>query len=133
MWENFTCIISESGLCTTTGRLTPEMYQQLVGAVNISYALLRYTPPLLSFQDCNFVRETFTTITANYCPPLQHHLQLVNTGLALVSVGVMLSLALWIIYANRPQREEVFAKIKFKIKGKCNGKICRGDNTITQV
>nr|XP_043626680.1 uncharacterized protein LOC122598146 [Erigeron canadensis] len=130
VWQNYTCTVSEAGICTTTGRLTPEMYQQLVGAVNISYALHHYTPPLLSFQDCNFVRETFTAITSDHCPPLQHHLRLVNAGLALVSVGVMLSLALWIVYANRPQREEVFAKITSKIKGKCNGKLCRGDHTV---
>ncbi|XP_076881897.1 uncharacterized protein LOC143530169 [Bidens hawaiensis] len=130
VWQNYTCTVSESGLCTTTGRLTPDMYQQLVGAVNISYALQHYTPPLLSFQDCNFVRETFTTITSDHCPPLQRHLRIVNVGLALISVGVVLSLTLWIIYANRPQREEVFAKIASKIKGKCNGKLCRDDHTV---
>ncbi|KAM0047591.1 putative transmembrane protein [Helianthus debilis subsp. tardiflorus] len=130
VWQNYTCTISESGLCTTTGRLTPDMYQQLIGAVNISYALQHYTPPLLSFQDCNFVRETFTTITTDHCPPLQHHLRMVIAGLALISVAVVLSLLLWIIYANRPQREEVFAKIASKIKGKCNGKLCRDDRTV---
>nr|GEU65233.1 ion transport domain-containing protein [Tanacetum cinerariifolium] len=133
VWQNYTCTVTESGLCTSTGRLTPEMYQQLTGAVNISYALQHYTPPLLSFQDCNFVRETFTTITSNHCRPLQRHLHLVNAGLVLVSVGIMLSLALWIVYANRPQREEVFAKITSKIKGKCNVKLCRDDHTIVDV
>ncbi|KAI3744412.1 hypothetical protein L1987_57492 [Smallanthus sonchifolius] len=130
VWQNYTCTISESGLCTTTGRLTPDMYQQLIGAVNISYALQHYTPPLLSFQDCNFVQETFTTITSNHCPRLQHHLLMVNASLALISVGVALSLSLWIIYANRPQRGEVFAKIASKIKGKCNGKLCRDGRTV---
>lgn len=130
VWQNYTCTVSESGLCTSTGRLTPDMYQQLVGAVNISYALQHYTPPLLSFQDCNFVRETFTTITSDHCPLLQHRLRMVNAGLALTSVGVVLSLSLWIVYANRPQREEVFAKIASKIKGKCNGKLCRDDHTV---
>ncbi|KAI3796107.1 hypothetical protein L1987_38771 [Smallanthus sonchifolius] len=130
VWQNYTCTISESGLCTTTGRLTPDMYQQLIGAVNISYALQHYTPPLLSFQDCNFVRETFTTITSNHCPRLQHRLLMVNASLALISVGVALSLSLWITYANRPQREEVFAKIVSKIKGKCNGKLCRDHRTV---
>lgn len=111
VWQNYTCSVSESGFCTSTGRLIPEMYQQLVGAVNISYALQHYAPPLLSFQDCNFVRETFRIITSDHCPPLEDRLRMVNAGLGLVSVGVMLSLALWIIYANRPQKEEeVFAK-----------------------
>ncbi|KAI3825086.1 hypothetical protein L1987_06562 [Smallanthus sonchifolius] len=119
--QNYTCSISESGICTTTGRLTPDMYQQLVGAVNISYALQHYVPPLLSLQDCNFVRQTFRIIISDHCPPLEDHLRMVNVGLALVSVGVMLSLALWIIYANRPQSEQVFAKISSKFKSGCNG------------
>ncbi|KAK9052224.1 hypothetical protein SSX86_028852 [Deinandra increscens subsp. villosa] len=121
VWQNYTCSVSESGFCTSSGRLTPDMYQQLVGAVNISYALEHYAPPLLSLQDCNFVRETFRTITSDHCPPLEHRLRMVNAGLALVSVGVMLSLALWVIYVNRPTSEQVFAKISSKFKGGCNG------------
>ncbi|XP_023764096.1 uncharacterized protein LOC111912586 isoform X2 [Lactuca sativa] len=121
VWQNYICSVSESGYCRSTGRLTPEMYQELVGAVNISYALQHYAPPLLSLQDCNFVRETFRIITSDHCPPLEDRLRMVNAGLALVSVGVMLSLALWIMYANRPQREEVFGKISCKMMGKCNG------------
>lgn len=98
------------------------MYEQLVATVNISYALEHYAPPLLNLQNCNFVRDTFKNITANHCPPLEHHLRVVNAGLAVISVGVMLSLALWIVYANRPQREEVFAKLSSRIKNSCNGK-----------
>ncbi|KAH7841213.1 hypothetical protein Vadar_027162 [Vaccinium darrowii] len=119
VWQNFTCTVSASGLCTSVGRLTPDMYGQLVAAVNVTVALQLYAPPLLSFQDCNFVRDTFRNITSNYCAPLEHDLQTVNAGLALISVGVMLCLALWLLYANRPQREEVFAKLSLKIKNSC--------------
>ncbi|KAL3510643.1 hypothetical protein ACH5RR_030044 [Cinchona calisaya] len=120
VWQNYTCTISPDGMCSSAGRLTPDMYRQMVAAVNISYALQHYTPPLLSLQNCNFVRDTFRNITSNYCPSLEHYLRVVNAGLALISVGVMLSLALWILYANRPQREEVFAKFSLRIKGRCN-------------
>ncbi|GFQ06891.1 sulfhydryl oxidase 1 [Phtheirospermum japonicum] len=106
VWQNYTCATSANGLCITVGRLTPNMYKQLVDAVNVSYALEHYTPPLLNLQNCNFVRDTFRNITSSYCPPLEHYLRIVNMGLAMISVGVMLSLALWIFYANRPQREE---------------------------
>ncbi|KAI3714360.1 hypothetical protein L1987_72959 [Smallanthus sonchifolius] len=123
VWQNYTCRVSESGFCTSIGRLTPDMYQQLVGAVNISYALQHYAPPLLSLQDCNFVRETFRIITSDHCAPLENRLRMVNAGLALVSVGVMLSLALWNIYANRPQSEQTFAKISSKLKGRRNGNV----------
>jgi len=102
--------VSESGFCTTVGRVTPEIYLQIVAAVNESYALEHYTPPLLSLQNCNFVRDAFTKITSNYCPPLNHSLKIINVGLGLVSVGVLLCLVLWILYANRPQRREVFEK-----------------------
>ncbi|KAK9276665.1 hypothetical protein L1049_006201 [Liquidambar formosana] len=117
VWQNYTCKMSSAGLCTTVGRVTPVIYAQLVAAVNESYALEHYTPPLLSLQDCNFVRDTFQKITSSYCPPLDYYLQMVNAGLGLISVGVMLCLVLWILYANRPQREEVFVKQSPTIKG----------------
>ncbi|XP_009774824.1 uncharacterized protein LOC107769844 [Nicotiana tabacum] len=122
VWQNFTCNVSAAAICTSVGRLTPDMYGQLVATVNISYALEHYAPPLLNLQNCDFVRDTFRNITVNHCPPLEHHLRVVNAGLAVISVGVMLSLALWIVYANRPQREEVFAKLSSRIKSSCNGK-----------
>ncbi|KAK6921647.1 hypothetical protein RJ641_012154, partial [Dillenia turbinata] len=127
VWKNYTCTISESGQCTSVGRVTPTMYQQLATAVIISYALQRYTPLFLSFQDCNFVRETFKEITSQYCPPLKRYLQMIDAGLGLISGGIMLCLLLWLIYANRPQREEVLAKLSLPIKFRrksstnCNG------------
>ncbi|XP_015895538.3 uncharacterized protein LOC107429376 [Ziziphus jujuba] len=118
VWEKYRCKVS-SGVCTTVGRVTPEIFTQLIAAVNESYALQHYAPPLLSLQNCNFVRDTFRNITSSYCPPLNHYLKIVNAGLALISVGVLLCLVLWILYANRPQREEVFVKQLSKlIKGK---------------
>ncbi|KAJ0241147.1 Uncharacterized protein HA466_0216000 [Hirschfeldia incana] len=112
VWESYVCEVTEpGGPCTTVGRVTPEVYKQLVAAVDQSYALEHYTPPLLSFRDCNFVRDTFESITSEYCPPLERDLRVVNAGLGMVSVGVLLCLVLWVFYANRPQREEVFADL----------------------
>ncbi|OVA01171.1 hypothetical protein BVC80_7383g3 [Macleaya cordata] len=122
VWQNYTCTVSASasGLCNSVGRITPIVYKQLVAAVNVSYALDYYTPPLLSLQDCNFVRDTFRNITSEYCPPLERYLKMVNAGLVLISVGIMLCLLLWILYANRPRREEVFVrKISLPIKALC--------------
>ncbi|KAF2317843.1 hypothetical protein GH714_041159 [Hevea brasiliensis] len=116
VWEDYVCKVSPFGLCTTVGRATPEIYDQLVAAVMESYALEHYTPLLLSLQDCKFVRDTFQEITSNYCPPLEHYLKIVNAGLGLIAVGVLLCLLLWILYANRPQRE-VFVKLPLPIKG----------------
>lgn len=110
VWKNFTCQVSEIGMCVTRGRVTPVMYAQLVAAVNESYALQHYTPPLLSFQDCNFVRDAFRVITKHYCPLLEGNLKMVDAGLGLISVGVMLCLILWTLYANRSRRETEFVK-----------------------
>lgn len=122
VWKNYTCKVSSLGLCMTEGRVTPEIYAQLVGAVNESYALEYYTPLLLSLQNCDFVRDTFQEITSSYCPPLEHNLRIVNVGLGLISIGVLLCLILWTSYANRPQREEVFAKMRFSLPSKvCSG------------
>lgn len=122
VWENYVCEVSESGICTTVGRVTPEIYLQLAAAANESYALEHYAPLLLGLQNCNFVRDAFTGITTNYCPPLKHYLNIINVGLGLISVGVLLCLVLWILYANRPQRGEVFVmlSLKEKIKSRFN-------------
>ncbi|XP_062170720.1 uncharacterized protein LOC133876455 [Alnus glutinosa] len=118
VWQNYTCKVSASGLCATMGRVTPNIFRQLVVAVNESYALEHYTPPLLSLQDCNFVRDTFKMITTSYCPPLGHYLKIVNAGLVMISVGVLLCLVLWILYANRPQREEAFVNLSLPIESR---------------
>lgn len=120
VWQKFVCQASESGVCTTVGRVPPDFYAELVAAVNESYALQHYTPPLLSFQNCNFVRDTFHNITTAYCPHLHHHLKMVNIGLAMVSVGILLCLLLWILYANHPQWEEVSAKLSLSINRRRN-------------
>lgn len=104
VWKRYECKTSEYGVCTTIGRVTPEIYLELVQVVNESYALEHYTPLLLSLQNCNFVRHTFKEITSRYCPPLNHYLKVINVGLGLISIGVLLCLVLWILYANRPQK-----------------------------
>ncbi|RVX12682.1 hypothetical protein CK203_011669 [Vitis vinifera] len=111
VWKNYVCTKSELGLCNNEGRVTQDTYTQLVAAVNESYALEHYTPPLLSLQNCNFVQDTFREIKTRYCHPLEHDLQMVDAGLGLISVGVMLCLVLWIFYANHPQREGVFVTL----------------------
>ncbi|KAI3921187.1 hypothetical protein MKX01_036166 [Papaver californicum] len=34
VWQNYTCTVSAFGLCTSAGRITPNMYTQLVAAVD---------------------------------------------------------------------------------------------------
>ncbi|KAJ3700773.1 hypothetical protein LUZ61_004478 [Rhynchospora tenuis] len=109
VWQNYTCTDSGARSCSykhTT--VDPIIYNQLVVAANVSYALYYYTPLLLNLQDCKFVRDTFNSITTQYCPNLDRNLKLVCAGLALISTGVLLCLVLWVFYANRPRRVEEF-------------------------
>ncbi|KAK9116166.1 hypothetical protein Sjap_015113 [Stephania japonica] len=129
VWKNYTCTVSESEKCTSTGRITPRMYDQLAAAVNASYALYHYAPPLLSLQNCNFVRNTFTNITSEYCPHLEHYLKMVNVGLCLISVGVMFCLILWLLYTNCSRRNEVFVKLSFPIT-RASSRKTRGSNVM---
>ncbi|PIA33489.1 hypothetical protein AQUCO_04100135v1 [Aquilegia coerulea] len=110
VWQNYTCSISTSGICTTVGRITPQTYLQLVGAVSVSYALNHYAPPLLGFQNCNFVKETFNVITSNYCPKLVHRLEMVSIELGIISWGVPVCLILSVLYANLLNRKKAFLK-----------------------
>lgn len=111
VWAKYICTTSsDQKNCINRGRLTPYLYSKLVLAVNASYAVLHYTPAMLDLQNCNFVRDTFVTITSRFCAPLEHYLLVVEIGLGLISTGIALCLILWLAYANRPQREEVFVK-----------------------
>uniref|UniRef100_A0A7N1A735 Uncharacterized protein n=1 Tax=Kalanchoe fedtschenkoi TaxID=63787 RepID=A0A7N1A735_KALFE len=117
VWENYVCQVSATtGLCTTPGRLTPDIYTQMVAAANESHALDHYAPVMLDLQNCNFVRDAFQGITTRFCPPLGRYLKLIEAGLGLISAGVMLCLFLWTFFANRPRREEAFANSCLPIK-----------------
>uniref|UniRef100_A0A0D9UW66 Uncharacterized protein n=1 Tax=Leersia perrieri TaxID=77586 RepID=A0A0D9UW66_9ORYZ len=105
-WMNYTCTVPDADLCSGPRTITPEIYDQLVLAANVSYALYHYAPLMLNLQDCKFVRSTFSSIASEYCPPLWRDLSLVSAGLALIACGFILGLIL-MLFADRPQREEV--------------------------
>ncbi|XP_038890635.1 uncharacterized protein LOC120080138 [Benincasa hispida] len=109
VWRDFTCQVSASSICTTTGRLTPAFYNQMTAAANVSYGLYRYGPFLVELVDCTFVRQVFTDISNNHCPGLRLYMKWIYVGLVLVSGAVMLSLIFWIIYA-RERRHRVYTK-----------------------
>ncbi|GFQ01001.1 hypothetical protein PHJA_002244000 [Phtheirospermum japonicum] len=110
VWRNYECQISPSNICTTVGRLTPSIYDQMNGVVNVSYGLHHYGPFLSGLVDCTFVRDTFTTIHDRHCPDLRNYSRWVYIGLAMVSVAVMLSLILWVLYA-RERRHRKYTKL----------------------
>uniref|UniRef100_A0A5B7A766 Transmembrane protein n=2 Tax=Davidia involucrata TaxID=16924 RepID=A0A5B7A766_DAVIN len=109
VWQNYVCHVSRSGICTTTGRLTPAFYNQMAAAVNVSYGLSHYGPFLVDLEDCTFVRQTFSDISRDHCPGLRRYSEWIYVGLVLVSAAVMLSLVFWVIY-GRERRHRVYTK-----------------------
>ncbi|XP_060208836.1 uncharacterized protein LOC132636147 isoform X2 [Lycium barbarum] len=109
VWKTSVCQVSPSGICSTTGRLTPTIYGQMAAAVNVSFGLYHYGPFLVDLEDCDFVRQTFGDIYRIYCPGLQHYIKWVYIGLVMVGVAVLLSLTFWVIY-GRERRHRVYTK-----------------------
>lgn len=112
VWKGYVCqtaAVSGSEICTTVGRVTPSIYNQMTAAVNVSRGLFYYVPFLTQLEDCTFVRETFTGINKNNCPGLERNSKLVYIGLVMVSAAVMLSLIFWVIYA-RERRHRKYNK-----------------------
>ncbi|KAJ0090754.1 hypothetical protein Patl1_14863 [Pistacia atlantica] len=109
VWKNYVCEMSANNTCATTGRLIPTMYSQMSAAVNVSYALYRYSPFLVNLQDCTFVRDTFTVISSKYCPGMRRYTEWIYIGLVVVSAAVMFSLIFWVIYA-RERRHRAYTK-----------------------
>ncbi|KAJ4707833.1 Transmembrane protein [Melia azedarach] len=99
-WKSYVCEVSGSGICMTTGRLTPTLYNEMTAAVNLCYGLENFGPFLVELQDCTFVRETFDQIYRDHCPDLQAYSKWIYVGLAMVSTAVMLSLIFWVIYGR---------------------------------
>ncbi|XP_050235344.1 uncharacterized protein LOC126683478 isoform X2 [Mercurialis annua] len=109
VWQNFVCQVSPTGICITTGRLNPTLYDQMIASVDVCSRLQTYGPFLVELEDCTFVRETFIDIYKNECPKLQQHSSLIYIGLVMVSTAVMLSIIFWVIY-GRERRHRVCAK-----------------------
>ncbi|KVH76580.1 hypothetical protein Ccrd_025536, partial [Cynara cardunculus var. scolymus] len=109
VYSQFVCEVSPSGICTTTGRLTPDFYSQMSAGIKLSYGLYLYGPFLVDLQDCTFVRQTFTDITQDYCPGLRRYSNWIYIGLLMVSLAVLLSLVFWVIY-GRERRHRVYTK-----------------------
>lgn len=109
VWDNYVCQVSPSGICSTTGRLTPIIYGQMAAAVNVSFGLYHYGPFLVDLEDCDFVRQTFGDIYRIYCPGLQRYSKWVYIGLVMVGLAVLLSLTFWVIY-GRERRHRVYTK-----------------------
>ncbi|KAF5932255.1 hypothetical protein HYC85_028426 [Camellia sinensis] len=106
VWKNYVCQVSASNICNTTGRLTPQMYEQMASVVNVNYGLYHYSPFLIGLLDCSFVRDTFSSISVHQCPDLSQYSKWIYTGLAIVSAAVMLSLIFWVVYARERQHRK---------------------------
>lgn len=100
VWKNYVCDVSAAGICVTTGRLTPTFYSQMLAAVNVSNGLREYTPFLVELEDCSFVRQTFSDLSAYHCPGLTRYSKLIYVALVIVSAAAMLSLIFWFICAR---------------------------------
>uniref|UniRef100_A0A0E0K6E0 Uncharacterized protein n=1 Tax=Oryza punctata TaxID=4537 RepID=A0A0E0K6E0_ORYPU len=112
VWKNFECqitTVSGTEICTTVGRVTPTILDQMAAGVNVSQGLYQYGPFLIQLEDCTFVRDTFTNINQNHCPGLERYSKWVYVGLVMVSSAVMLSLVFWVIYA-RERRHRAYSK-----------------------
>uniref|UniRef100_A0A6N2KXC6 Plasma membrane fusion protein PRM1 n=1 Tax=Salix viminalis TaxID=40686 RepID=A0A6N2KXC6_SALVM len=109
VWSSYVCQVSPTGICSTTGRLTPAFYSQMSAAVNVSYGLNNNAPFLIDLGDCTFAREIFNEIYRDHCPSLRRHSRWIYIGLVMVSTAVMLSLIFWVIY-GRERRHRVYSK-----------------------
>ncbi|XP_073013239.1 uncharacterized protein [Typha latifolia] len=112
VWKSYECktaMVSGSDICTTVGRVTPSIYNQMTAAVSVSHGLYQYGPFLTQLEDCTFVRDTFTAINNDDCPGLERYSKWIYIGLVMVSAAVMLSLIFWVLYA-RERRHRKYNK-----------------------
>ncbi|CAL1388026.1 unnamed protein product [Linum trigynum] len=109
VWSNYVCQVSAAGICETTGRLTPTIYNQMEVVINVSYGLINYAPFLIQLEDCSFARQTFSEIHREHCPGLRKYSMEIYVAVVIVSTVVILSLIFWLIY-DRERRHWVGRK-----------------------
>eukprot|EP00249_Psilotum_nudum_P005932 c19333_g1_i1 orf=552-2480(-) len=108
-WSPYIC--NDTGItCTSRGRVTPQVYDQLNVSATIISGLYEKTPFLVDLEDCQFVRNAFTYVRANHCHPLWKFSKWEYIGLALVSGGAMLSILFWIIYIRRRRHRHSYSQ-----------------------
>ena len=101
VWAAFVCNSSNTSSCPVNGRLTPDLYGQLVTATKVISTLNSEAPFLLNLRNCVFVREVFVKIRKDHCHPLRTYLEWQYIGLALISGGLMFAIVLWIVFSRR--------------------------------
>ncbi|MCO5585706.1 hypothetical protein L7F22_039642 [Adiantum nelumboides] len=111
-WQPYVCSNpAASQGCQLSGRLTPQLYDQLNRSVGVVDGLNDNIPFLLDLANCQFVRQVFTTIRQEHCPPLRKYIKWQYIGLALISGGFMFAIWLWIVF-NRRRRHRFSHHVK---------------------
>ena len=100
VWSNFVCQVSDKGICTTPGRLTPNGYNQLLVTTNISQVLYEEGPFLMSLVDSTFVINLFQSLMDNNCPGLSNYSKMTYAGLLAASILLLLSVVAWIVHGE---------------------------------
>ncbi|KAL4309821.1 hypothetical protein GQ457_01G039780 [Hibiscus cannabinus] len=105
-WEKYVCLVSETGKCGTAGRLTPDMYEDMSKAVNVSEGLYESSHFLATLVDCTIVEDAVRNITQNHCPKLKKYSAWVYGGLVTATITVMFSLFFWVLHAREMQHRK---------------------------
>ncbi|CBI21109.3 unnamed protein product, partial [Vitis vinifera] len=110
VWKKYVCEDSKNDECVSKGRLSPSLYSAMTMAVNVSYGFYYYSPFLVDLADCDFVRQSFVTISKDHCPGLQSQSKWMYIGLVVVSAAVMISSIFWIAH-GREQKHRYYTKL----------------------
>ncbi|KAK8675917.1 hypothetical protein V6N13_033976 [Hibiscus sabdariffa] len=110
-WKKYVCQVSEEGNCTTPGRLTPDMYEEMSKAVNISDGLYNSSFVIADIVDCTVVEDAFRNITLDHCPNLMKYSAWVYGGLVTSTISVMFCLFFWVLYAREREHRNYTKRI----------------------
>ncbi|XP_039051678.1 uncharacterized protein LOC120193166 [Hibiscus syriacus] len=110
-WKKYVCEVSKKGFCITQGRLTPDMYEEMSKAVNISYGLYESSYFLPTVVDCTVVEDTLRNITQDHCPNLKKYSAWVYGGLVGATISLMFSLFFSLLYSRERRHRKYTEKI----------------------
>ncbi|XAR56051.1 hypothetical protein NMG60_11036346 [Bertholletia excelsa] len=115
-WKKFVCEVSPTGICITPGRITPDGYNDLTKTLNTTYGLYEYGPFLADMASFTYVKDTFSNVSDSYCPDISLSTEMTCASFIVIAVSLMLSMILWMIYAQQRRNYKHYKKLQRKNK-----------------
>ncbi|KAG9153430.1 hypothetical protein Leryth_021009 [Lithospermum erythrorhizon] len=111
VWKGFVCQVSDTGICTTPGRLTPTTYNQFTSSLNVTSGLNAELPFMTELMNTTYLKNVLGKLSKDYCPNLVKYSSWMYTGFIWSTIAVMFSIIIWLMYGSQRKNRSYTKKV----------------------